>query len=207
MDFIDKLDLESEKKEHLEELLARIRSLMYENLYRHSVNTLKYGLELAGKQEARVDLYRLGVASILHDYGKIFSYDELAGMARKNNLDLSDFEINSHSLLHGLAGDFLASRDFDIKDEKILRSIKYHTIGFVGMDIEDKILFISDKIGEGRDYGGVERIREFADKSIDLCLLEVYKNNIIYIVKREKLLHPDTSRVWNSICGGIENVF
>ena len=99
-------------------------------------------------------------------------------------------------------GDFLVARDFGIKNKKILRSVKYHTIGSVNMSLEEKILFIADKVEKGRKYEKVERLRKLVLKDINLCLIEVYKNNIIYVINNNRLLHPDTSGIWNSICGG-----
>ena len=87
-------------------------------------------------------------------------------------------------------------------DEKILKAIRQHTTGYCNMSMEDKILIIADKAEEGRKYEGVEKIRELALKDLNLCLIEVYKNTIIYVINKGKLLHPDTCRVWNSICGG-----
>ena len=70
------------------------------------------------------------------------------------------------------------------------------------MSTEDKILLIADKAEEGRKYDGVEKIRELAVKDINLCLIEVYKNTIMYVINKGNPLHPDTSIVWNSIYGG-----
>jgi len=94
-------------------------------------------------------------------------------------------------------------RDFNIAETKILRAIKYHTIGYCDMSMEDRILFIADKVEKSRNYEGVEYLRALSLENINLCLLELYKNNIIYIIKGNNLMHPDTVRVWNNICGGI----
>jgi HD superfamily phosphohydrolase YqeK len=77
--------------------------------------------------------------------------------------------------------------------------------GSVKMSTTDKILYISDKIEETRDYEGVEKLRQLSLKDINLCLLEVYKSNIIYVIKGNNVLHPETAKIWNYIHGGLKN--
>jgi predicted HD superfamily hydrolase involved in NAD metabolism len=157
---------------------------------------------MAGSGHKDVDLYRLSVASLVHDYGKIFTVSELKKTAGDDKLNITGFELELEPILHSLVGGNLVSRDLGIKDEKILRAVKVHTIGAVDMTLEEKILFIADKVEKTRRYKGVDIFRKLALKDINLCLIEVYKNIIIYVVNKNRLLHPDTSGIWNSICGG-----
>ena len=203
MDFINDLALSKGQKEYLRGLIEKIKSIMPVPLYKHSINTLEYAGIIAGRCPADIDIFNLGTECILHDYGKVFSYEKLIETAKKNKLKVSNFVLKSPPLIHGFVGAYLVSRDFKVSEKKVLNAIKYHTIGYCNMSLEDKIFFISDKIEKSRDYDGIEKCRNLALKNIDLCLLEVYKNNIIYVLKRKRFLHPDTSKIWNNICGGI----
>src|SRR4030042_2873211 len=203
MDFISNFTLTGGQKKYLGELAGKIKSVMPGPLYEHSINSLEYAGVIAEKFLPRLDFFSLSIACILHDYGKIFSYNELVRIAEENKLEINSFELKSPPLLHGFIGDYLVSRDFNISEPKILKAIKFHTIGYCDMSPEDKILFISDKIEKSRNYDGAECLRALALKNINLCLLEVYKNNIIYITKGNNLMHPDTVRIWNNLCGGI----
>lgn len=203
MDFINNFPLTGSQKKYLKELAEKIKNVMPGSLYVHSINTLEYAGAIGEKFLPEMDIFSLSVACILHDYGKIFSYSELVRIAEENKLKIGEFELKTPALLHGFVGDYLVERDFNISEARILRSIKYHTIGYCNMSLEDKILFIADKIEKSRNYDGVEKLRALALKNINLCLLEVYKNTIIYIVNGNKLMHPDTVRIWNNICGGI----
>ncbi len=203
MDFINNLRLTGDQKKYLEGLNGKIKNIMPLPLYRHSINTMEYANIIAGKFSDDLDLFSLSVACILHDYGRIFSYEDMVGIAKRNKLKISDFELNTPPILHSFIGDYLVSRDFNISEIKILKAIKFHTIGYCNMSPADKILFIADKVEKDRDYEGVENLRALALKNINLCLLEVYKNTIIYIVKGNRLMHPDTASIWNNICGGI----
>ncbi len=203
MNFINDLALSAGQKEHIKGLIKKIKSIMPVSLYEHSINTLEYAGMIAGKYPADIDFFNLGITCLLHDYGKVFSYENLVETAKKNKLKVDSFVLKSPPLIHGFVGVYLVSRDFNVSEKKVLKAIKFHTIGYCNMSLEDKIFFISDKIEKNRNYDGVEKHRRIALKDIDLCLLEVYKNNIIYIIKRNKFLHPDTSKIWNNICGGI----
>lgn len=171
-------------------------------LFNHSINTLEFAIEMARSYEMDINLFELCTAAIVHDYGKTFDQEELAQMVRKYKPGSGEYDVGLWPLLHGLMGDFLIARDFSIKNNKILRSVKYHTIGSTNMSFEEKILFIADKVEKGREYERAEEMRKLALKDINLCLIEVYKNNIIYVINNNRLLHPDTSGIWNSICGG-----
>jgi len=73
------------------------------------------------------------------------------------------------------------------------------------MSAIDRILYISDKLEGTRNYSGIDDLRKISLENLDLCLLEVYKSNIIYVIMRNRTLHPDTSKIWNNICGGLKN--
>jgi predicted HD superfamily hydrolase involved in NAD metabolism len=149
--------------------------------------------------------FDLAAAAILHDYGKTFSIEELKDIAAKQKLRISDFELNCEPILHSFMAPFLIKRDFKIKERDVLNSAGMHTTGSLKMSTTDKILYIADKIEETRDYEGVEKLRHLSLEDINLCLLEVYKSNIIYVIKGNNVLHPDTAKIWNYIRGGLRH--
>jgi predicted HD superfamily hydrolase involved in NAD metabolism len=149
--------------------------------------------------------FNLASAAILHDYGKIFHFEELKAIAVKQKLRISDFELNCEPILHSFMAPFLLKRDFKIKARDVLNSVRIHTTGSSKMNMTDKILYIADKIEETRDYEGVDKLRHLSLEDINLCLLEVYKSNIIYVIKGNNVLHPDTAKIWNYIHGGLRD--
>jgi predicted HD superfamily hydrolase involved in NAD metabolism len=202
MDYINSTGLEPEKTKYLTWIAEKIKNVMRPPLFRHTINTLESSIEIAESCSQKVDIYRLSLASLVHDYGKVFAIGELKKIAREDKLEISEFELGMEPILHSLVGDHLVSRDLGIDDKNILRAVRIHTIGAVDMSLEEKILFVADKVEKERRYAGVERLRELALKDINLCLIEVYKNTIIYVINKNSLLHPDTGGIWNSICGG-----
>lgn len=205
MDYINKEVLTKEQVADLEKFFSISRSTMDERLYRHTLATLKYA-DLLSRQYIKdnpEDLYRLYAAAILHDIAKPLSTERQIEIIAENETDPAwkqylhqDFA----PILHGFCAYFILRQEFGIRDEKILHSVRFHTVGYPNMEIVDKILYISDKIEEMRNYDNIAFLRELSIKNINLCLLEVYKNNIIYIIENNRFLYWDTSTVWNNIC-------
>ncbi len=205
--------LNEEQKNFIEKLKKIIESKMSPELYIHSISTLDYAGKLAnihlnkstGLEKTNQLFYKLCISCILHDYGKIFLPSDLVKTAEREKIKLSKFELSCEPLLHGFLAPYLIKRDFGINDPFILNAVKYHITGSCKMNIIDKILYISDKIEETRNYENVDYLRSLSDKNINLCLLEVYKSNIIYLIIKNKFLHPNTNKIWNNILGGIKN--
>lgn len=227
MDFINSLKLTLEQKEYISNINDKIHKEFSEDLYDHTISTMVCSVKLADKyilndnesndsiilsdndilnnniNNSNKIYYKLCISSMLHDYGKIFSIEKLKEIAGGNisELNATEEDLNIISILHGFAGAFIIRDEFNISDEEILNSVKYHTIGYCNMSILDKIIYISDKIEERRNYKEVFYLREISLKNINLCLLEVYKNNIIYIIRNNKKIYSESCRIWNNICG------
>ncbi|MCL6087960.1 MAG: bis(5'-nucleosyl)-tetraphosphatase (symmetrical) YqeK [Actinobacteria bacterium] len=215
MDFINKLILNENQKECILNINKKISNVYPPDLYKHTISTLFYTQKLAEKYILKDDenkesedfkknqevYYKLCKIALLHDYGRIFDAEELKKIALKNkdeiNANQEDFEIDC--LLHGFAGAFIVRDEFNLSDEEILNSIKYHTTGYCNMSMTDKIIYISDKLEDGRNYKEVFYLRKLALKNINFCLLEVYKNNIIYIINKNKNIYSNTFKIWNNI--------
>jgi nicotinate-nucleotide adenylyltransferase len=203
MDYIDNLNLKKDKKKIIKSLDDLVSKELSKELYLHSAATLKYAAFLSDLYELKEDdYYKICVASILHDYGKKLNIEDQRKISFENKneikANLNDFRINA--ILHGFCGSVLVKNELGIYDKKIIESIKYHTVGRVNMSMVEKIVYISDKIEDGRKYEDIDYLREISLKNINLCLLEVYKNNIIYIIKRNKSIYSRTFNIWNNIC-------
>jgi predicted HD superfamily hydrolase involved in NAD metabolism len=215
------LSLNKKQKEYIGAVQRKIKSIMPSELFTHVTGTLECSKELArlhltGNMEKYPvpensytginDLFnKLCLSSVLHDYGKVFGYAELVKIAEEEKLGLSGFEIGCRSIIHSFVTPYLLSRDFDIRDRAILKAVRSHTIGSVDMNIIDRILYVADKVEPSRNYINSKKLKKLSLEDIDLGLLEVYKSNIIYVINNNNTLHPDTSNIWNYICGGFKN--
>ncbi len=213
MDYTSKIKklLNSRQFKELEDIRTAIAQKMEESLYRHSIQTMDFAVMLAFKHYPDIYsdkdfLYKVCISALLHDYGKILEKQDLLDIVSRNIKGLSYFEKTCYACLHGYAAPFLIKRDFGINDKDIYNAISRHTTGSCNMSILDRIVYISDKLEAGRNYNNIEHLRKLSLINPDLCLLEVYKSNIIYVISKNCALHPDTSRIWNYICGGYKNV-
>ncbi len=130
-------------------------------------------------------------AAMLHDCGK--------------NVPLSDPKLKHFTppegvpapVLHQFTGAYLAEHFFGIKDEEILDAIRYHTSGREDMTPLGKLIFLSDMLEEGRNFDGIESLREVFWKDIDLCLYLSFKRQLNYLKARNAPVYPLTQRAFD----------
>ena len=63
----------------------------------------------------------------------------------------------------------------------------------------EKIVYLADAIEEGRDYEGVQEIRELAYKNLDKAILMEANHKIKYLIDIGVVLHPNTVEMRNWI--------
>ena len=56
---------------------------------------------------------------------------------------------------------------FGIDDAEILNAIRYHTTGRCGMCLLEKVIYLADSLERGRDYPGVQELRDINSDNID----------------------------------------
>ena len=108
-------------------------------------------------------------------------------------------------IIHGPLGAVRARRVFGITDNEVLSAIGCHTTCKSSMTALDKIVYLADKIEQGRIYDGVEDIRREADEDLDrgmVCCIE----HAIDHVEREKKgkITPETYIALNEIKKSLE---
>ncbi len=174
-----------------------LKQVLNEERYLHSLGVKKASGELAclyGADKARAEK-----AGLLHDYGKQFSEEELLVKSRELGLRLDIVEENNPELLHASVGALLVKTELGIEDEDIIEAISCHTTGKAGMGRLACLVFLADFIEENRSFPGVEEIRELALKDLDKAILRALDQTINYVVKRGRLLHPDSINLRNEI--------
>ena len=123
----------------------------------------------------------------------------------KNNIELSDYELAAPKLFHAICGAVFAEKELGCTDEEIITAVRYHTTGRSNMTLLEKVIFIADFIGKERDYDGVEIMREKASRSLDEAIVEGLSFTIIDLIKKERLVHPDTMGAYNAALINMKN--
>ena len=67
------------------------------------------------------------------------------------------------------------------------------------MTLIDKIVYLADAIEDGRDYPGVDEIRNLAKTSLEKAILLELDIKIKHLIDKESLIHPNTIELRNSL--------
>ncbi len=161
------------------EIKSEIKNVMSEKKYLHSLRVEECALRLAKKY--KINEKKISKAALLHDIGYFVG-------EKTNDIELSHARRSyEYCLKKG------------IKSNKILNAILYHTTGNENMDIYAKVLFVADKIEDGRSYKGVEEIRKMAYKDIDKAIIMIIENTDKYLKSKNKKIHVDTVKLYRKL--------
>ena len=164
-----------------EELMAAVKEQMPERRWLHTLGVMETSVMLAerfGGDPVKADL-----AAILHDYCKYWPVQEQAKIIRENDCRKTCWHYDKE-LWHSHAGAFIAKTQFGIDDEEILDAIRYHTSGREQMTLLDKIVCLADYMEPGRDFPGVDLIRELAKTSLEKALIAGFDSTISFLLSK-----------------------
>lgn len=168
-----------------------VKKLLTEERWNHTVRVAALAAENAGR--AGVFEYDAIVAAALHDCAKYLGENapQLRGFKPPENVP--------PPVMHQYSGAYVAEHTFGITDRSILNAIRYHTSGRENMSALEKLIFLSDLLEEGRDFIGVERLREIFRSDIDKCLYAALAHQLEYLQKQKKPVYPLTKRAYEYI--------
>lgn len=163
--------------------------------YEHSLRVVDIAVKLANIYNA--DMEKVKTAALLHDCAKF--QDERCLLKRITGFDiiLDSVIQNNKELIHGALGSKIAEIEYGISDKEVLDAIYYHTIGRADMTLIDKIVYIADYIEPGRNFPGVEEIRDMAFMDLNESILMAMDNSILFLIKNNSLIHPNTLEARN----------
>lgn len=183
--------------------LKKLRKEMEKELtskrYEHTLSVAYTAASLAMVHGADTESALL--AGMLHDCAKCFSAKKLISLCKKNNLPISEVELqNPTALLHAKAGSFLAQEKYGISDEDILNAIKYHTTGRPDMSKLEKILYIADYIEPGRMHAAnLKQIRKTAYEDLDRALFRILEDTLAYLHSTGGRIDSMTKATYESV--------
>ena len=174
--------------EQRRELQRRLKN----SRFAHSIGVANTAVKLAEK--FGVDRNKAYVAGLLHDCAREFENEDLPAQAVKRGIKIGEVEKVAPLLLHAYIGAKMVTEIYDVDDEEIVQAIYRHTVGARDMSALDKIIYFADMIEPGRNYPGVDKLRELAETSnnLDEIILTALGESIIFVVQKGALLHPST---------------
>ena len=182
--------------ENIEKIKIDLKEKLSEKRYLHSLGTMNMAIKLANIYH--IDTNIAALTGLAHDIGKELSNEEKIKFVDENNIETDVIERNNVGLLHGKIGAEIVKNEYNFSRD-MLEAIKYHTTANIKMSMLDKIIFVSDKIEETRNYENINELRKLAENDIDECILEILSFSIKDNIEKGKLIHPNSILARNEI--------
>ncbi len=136
-----------------------------------------------------LDVEKARTMALLHDVAKKTGECTMKTFMVQGGYDLK----LHHKIWHAYVGEFLAFTKYGIKDDEILKAIKWHTTGHPDMTDLQKALFIADITEKRtRDFNGSAIMRKISHVSLNEAI--AYKLN--YMLENIVSSHQDTYNMW-----------
>ncbi len=179
-----------------EEILERLKNTLTEDRFAHTMGVVDASESLALRYGCDVNKAR--IAALCHDCAKNLDLAELKKLCKKYKIRLDNVSKCEGRLLHAYVGAHLAKEEFGVADPEIFDAIYYHTTGKRDMSLLCKIIFLADMIEPGRrNLEFLDEIRRMAYIDLDRAIIMEFDSTIAYVIKMERLLHPDTIKARN----------
>lgn len=182
-----------------------LKKKMKGSRYKHTmgvVETAQHLAEIHGAEESQARY-----AALLHDCAKHISDEDKIAMCRANGVEMTEAELANPSLLHAKCGAIVAEQEYGIRDMDILHAIQVHTTGVPGMNLLDKIIFVSDYIEPNRDKAPhLKELRSLVEKDMDQTVFHILEDTMNYLNGRKsQKTDPTTAEAYQyykNLCKG-----
>ena len=186
-----------------EALLAKMETVMPEKRLRHCLGVEKAARELA--ERFGLDVEKAGLAGLLHDYAKKVSDEDFLSLIDKYQLD-PDLKKWGNNVWHGMVGIYKIQEDLGIEDAEILRAIEIHTVGSSTMSELDKVVYVADYIEHNRDFPGVDKARELAQRSLNQAVAYETARTVEHLAHKGMPIYPRTLETYNAFVGYLKEI-
>lgn len=182
----------------LDQMKEKLQSELKPSRFKHSCGVEETAVFLANR--FGVDELQARVAGLLHDCARTFANEDMQSEADKRGISYGAVEHRMSLLLHAPLGACLAIERYGVHDELVLQAIARHTVGGTMMTRLDKIVYFADMIEPGRDYPGVDELRELSRVAeLDDMLYEGLSQSISFVTAKRHMIHPATVLARNEL--------
>lgn len=163
--------------------VKKMAEILPEKRLDHSIEVANLTLKVAevNALEPKLDYF---VAALLHDLGKAYTKDDenTLSLMKQNYAEYMDLPPFAY---HQFVGEFLAKREFGIKNEEILDAIKFHCTGKANMSPLGMVVYACDKIEPTREFDSTWLI-EACMKNWKIGFLTTLEDNKKYLLAHNK---------------------
>ncbi len=171
-------------------IVERLKRTLSERTFNHSVRVAEYAVTHAW--EVWENFESAFLAGLLHDCAK----------GRAPLKEISEYPVENEDgveIIHQFDGAEIARTEYGITDEKVLDAIRYHTTSKNGASPLLKLIYCADKIELGRQYEGVERLREIFEEDFERGYKETLLHGVEYLTGKNKWISPLTKEAIGGI--------
>lgn len=167
-----------------------LESSLSQKRYLHCLHTKTYAIELA--KSLNFDPAIAGFCGLVHDLAKEID-DEVAKKLIKRyepqSINLEKYK------LHQEVGYIILKHIFQI-DEAIAHSIRVHTSLALELSLLDKIVFMADKLCQGRKWEGIQKIRDLSLRDFDQAFKIVVQKTREFNLDKGIELTPEQEQIY-----------
>ena len=174
---------------NLDGIKAYLKTKISPKRYAHSERTAAFAAHLAKVHGEDVD--KAYLAGLLHDMAKELTPPE----AQKYSCNLNEFDLSLPYVNHSFLGAEMAREVLKTTDSDILNAIRYHTTARLSMSPLEQIIFIADKIEEGRKYPECEYLKALAESDLDKAMIETLQITTSIARRKGQAVHPLSAEV------------
>lgn len=182
---------------NLDEYVKIVSARLKTSRLNHTIGVMNKAAQLAELHNCSKEKAML--AGLLHDYAKNLSREELEEYINKHDIEVDKESAMNINLMHGIVGAYMVSEELLIDDKEILDAISYHTFGREGMSLLEKVVFLADAIEDGRQYQGVDKIREISESNLDQAIILSIENTLMHVLKSGDIVHLNSIRLRNEL--------
>lgn len=163
-------------------IVTKVKNSVSPKLFTHIANTVLCGVVINQICNLKISTTRVFASCLLHDIAK----------ERTNLIYGVPPQTVSTPVFHQFYGEQVAYHEFKIKDEEVLDAIRFHTTAKPEMTNLGKLVYLADKICEGRDYDGVDEIRQALNEGLDKAFLMCLNRSYEYVEQKGENVYPLT---------------
>ena len=178
-----------------DELLKKVQQQMSQKRFKHVLGVEKTAVELAQQYGASIEA--ASIAALTHDYAKERNPQEMHDLIISASLDLDLLQYGSE-IWHGPVGAILVRKELHVKDEEILNAIRHHTVGSSKMNLLEQIIYVADYIEPGRDFPGVEKVRQLAENDLPQAVAFEAEHTLSYLISKKRKIYPKSIETYNT---------
>ena len=177
----------------LDKALAELPSGLRLHIYR----VRDEAVSMAARFQA--DVSQVEQASLAHDIARAYGEEELLTAAREWDIPIGPVEQRIPLLLHGPVGMEIARHRLGIREEAVLKAIRWHSTGCQGLGLVGQIVFLADKLEpqKVRRRPFLARVHQLADGDLHSAILEFLREEMVDRLRKGDLIHPASLEMWN----------